>query len=138
MDLNSFRTDANLSKGKWIEYSEGTRFLIASAYDPSYKKALRQRVAKIPAHKLKNDPELAEKIAAEVMAEKILLSWEGVTDNGVVLQPTPEERRKAMQIPAFRDWVAEQANDLSNHQAEGEAAATEELKSGPGLADPVE
>lgn len=130
MDLTTFRTDPSKQDGTWIEYGDA-RFLIASAHSPAYKKALRNRVAKIPAHLLKSQPQLAEKAAADVMATHVLLDWQGVTEDGKPLDPTPENRRKALDIPAFSDWVAEQAMNLANFQAEGEADDAAALKSEP-------
>lgn len=128
MDLTTFRTDPSKQDGTWIEYGDA-RFLIASAHSPAYKKALRARVSKIPAHLLKSQPQLAEKAAADVMATHVLLDWEGVTENGKPLEPTSEARRAALDIPAFSDWVAEQAMNLANFQAEGEADDAAALKS---------
>lgn len=128
MDLTSFKTDPTKQNGTWIEYGDA-RFLIASAYAPEYKKALRKRMAKIPGHLLKSQPALAEKAAADTMATHVLLDWEGVTDNGKPTEPTPENRRAALDIPAFSDWVAEQAMNLGNFQAEGDADDVAALKS---------
>lgn len=128
MDLTSFKTDPTKQNGTWIEYGDA-RFLIASAYAPEYKKALRKRMGKIPTHLLKSQPALAEKAAADVMATHVLLDWEGVTEDGQAKAPTPENRRAAMEIPAFADWVAEQAMNIANHQAEGDAEDVAALKS---------
>jgi hypothetical protein len=51
------------------------------------------------------------------------------TENGKPLEPTPEARRAALDIPAFSDWVAEQAMNIANFQAEGEADDAAALKS---------
>lgn len=136
MDLNTFKADAAKQDGTWIDYGDA-RFLIASAHAPSYKKALRKRVAKIPAHLLKAQPELAEKAAADVMATHVLLDWENVTDNGKPVEPTAEARRAVLEIPAFADWVAEQSMNLANFQTEGEAEDVAALKSDSGMGPAV-
>jgi hypothetical protein len=130
MDLSTFKADPTKQDGTWIEYGDA-RFLIASAHSPAYKKALRARVGKIPQHLLKSQPALAEKAATDVMAKHVLLDWEGVTENGKPLESTPEARRAALDIPAFGDWVAEQALNLANFQAEGDADDVAALKSVP-------
>lgn len=137
MDLKTFRADPTKQDGTWIEYGDA-RFLIASAHSPAYKKALRKRVAKIPPHLLKSQPALAEKAATEVMAKHVLLDWTGVTESGKPLESTEENRRDALEIPAFGDWVAEQALNLANFQLEGEAEDVAALKSDPSVGAELE
>lgn len=128
MDLNSFEMNPAKQAGIWIDYGDAS-FLIASAQTPTYKKALRKRVAKIPKHLLSSNPEIGEKAAADVMAEHVLLDWKGVTKDGKPHKPTAENRRKALDVPAFGDWVAEQALTIGNYQDEGEADDVAALKS---------
>lgn len=128
MDFSTFRADTEKENGVWIEYGDA-RILIASANAAAYKKALRKKVAKIPQHLIRTQPKIAEKAAADVMAEHILLNWEGLTDGGQPVEATPENRRKYLDIPAFADWVSEQAMNLANFQTEDEAADVAALKS---------
>ena len=130
MDLNTYKTDRTKdTEGVWIELGDGAKLLVASIQSSAYKKVIRKRLQAIPGHLLKADPELQDKIIGEVMAEHILLSWSGITDDGKPVLPSLEERKKAMTLPHFREVVAELATDISNFQAEDEAADVVAIKS---------
>jgi hypothetical protein len=130
MDLNTYKTDRTKDlEGAWIELGDGARLLVASVQSPTYKKVIRKRLKGIPGHLLKADPEMQDKIIGEVMAEFILLDWEGITEDGLAVKPTLENRKKAMKLPHFREVVAELATDISVFQAEDEAADVAAIKS---------
>lgn len=124
MELSDLRTDSSLEQeGVWRPFN-GAEFKIASANSPKYLRAIRRHVATIPASKAK-DPAHLDPLIAKALAETVLLEWRGtVTDGGKQLVCNPENRLKLCQIRAFREWLATEASDLANFQAE---AATEEI-----------
>ena len=133
MTISEIKTDLSLEEeGIWIEFGEGAKCKIRSANSKAYKKAIRKAQARIPAHRLKR-PDVAEKSVEEAM-EAVLVEWEGFTDGAKgkekAIDVTAENRKKLLAIPALRNWIAEQAQDLANFQNEKEAADSAGLKSG--------
>jgi len=134
MDLNTYRANPDLEKkGVWRQL-EDARFLIASSASPAYRTALTNALRKL-SPKERKDPAALERVTIDCMAKHALLSFEGLTDNGQPMEPTPENRRKVLEVAAVREWVAEQCNDLTNFQEERDAADMAESKSSAPVAD---
>ncbi len=133
MDLSEFKTDPKMEDGVWIDYAEGVSFNVASMARKAYNKAVAKHRSKVPAHKLR-DPQVGEKIVMAAMADACLNDWKGLTEDGQPFPCTAENKAKVLAIPALREWIAGQAADLTNFQAEAEAQDAEDLKSGPEVA----
>ena len=133
MDLNALKTDSTLSaSGVWLEY-EDARLKIASATSPAYKRAIAQAVRTL-SQRQQRDPGELQRVTAEAMAKHILLDFQGLTERGKPLANTPENRAKILAIEPLRDWIALQAQDLSNFQREEDDAALADIKSEPAVA----
>ena len=131
MDLKHYRIDPEKeAKGVWIDDGDGGRLLIASGTNGKYKKALRKRLGAVPSHILKANPALQEKIIGEVLAEHVLLSWEGITNDGETFEPTLENRKRAMCMEHFREFVAGHSMDISHFQSEGDTEDADAVKTG--------
>jgi len=128
MELNELKFDDAKMDGVWVEYGDA-RFLIRSTQSKAYQRAVQREQKKYSPHEVRKNPEVQTKIAIEAAAVAIVVDFEGVTENGAPLENTLENRRKLMAAPALRDWIADQATDLSNFQQGGEEADSADLKS---------
>jgi hypothetical protein len=130
MNIADFRGDAALETGgKWIKFEDG-EFLIAANMNPNHKKALQRLARKNPLAIRKNDIAAQERIAAEAMAETVILDWRGLKDGDKDFPYNRENAIKLLAIPIIRDFIAEESQRISNFQAEAEGGAIASLKSG--------
>ena len=129
MDFSTLQTDPALEKmGVWKKMQDA-EFLIGGSNSPKYQRGLRRHAANESANKIKNDPEAQDRILVEAMADGILLDWRGkVTLHGEELACTRENKIKLLLIHAFRNWVAEQMQEISNFQKAEEAIEDEDAK----------
>lgn len=132
MDLSKIRTLPAKTSGIWFELDDA-RFLIAYGKGPAYQRALKSRVQKVSQNRLKQEDGLAERINREAMAEAVLLDFEGITENGVPLANTFENRVKILEIAELAEFIAASAQDVTNFRAEGEAKDVDALKSTPSV-----
>lgn len=119
MDFSTITTDASLEKeGVWRPY-EDAQFKIAGVNSPAYQRALRRHGANVAAAKMRKDPAVQDKILIESMADGILLDWKGSVEmNGKKLPVSRENKITLLSIPVFRNWIAEQMQEIENFQAE--------------------
>ncbi len=116
MDLKKeFSTNEKLElDGVWEEIDEGARLLIGRAFNENFTRTwrglpagVRRRIDKGTISQ-KKDTELF----SELIANSILLDWEGLTDNGELLVYSKEVAKKMLiQYKEFRSLVWELAND---------------------------
>lgn len=123
MELKSFATDESKKKeGVWVEF-EGARFKIRSTDSPQYRRAVDKAAKRRSPTKVRKDIETQVEIGIEGVVDGLLLGWEGITDDG---QPVEFTREKALavvtEVPTLRDFLALEAADLANFQAEGVVA----------------
>lgn len=123
MDLSETRTDEHLAKdGVWVPLDGETKLCIAQwlnhnhrqylqkALDP-YKRALATKTMK---------DDVMEDLEIIGIAKCVLLGWEGLTDNGKPVEYSEGAAIKYLGDPTlrwFRDFVTEQAQDISNFRA---------------------
>ena len=129
MDIRkAFATSRELEEeGVWVDLGEGARLKIARIGNPANRDLMRRKMkphrTALRADKLPED--ILNRITIEVMAETILLGWEGLTEGG---QPLPYTRENAIQqlteLKDFRDQVADLSQDMTLFQEEREAQAT--------------
>lgn len=119
MDFSTLKTEPALEKdGVWKKFDDA-EFRISGVNSPAYQRALRRHGAAVTQSKLKNDPATQEKLLIEAMADSILQDWKGnVKMNGKNLPVTRENKIILLSIPTFRNWVAEQMQEIENFQAE--------------------
>lgn len=119
MEFSTLKTDATLeTEGVWKTYDDAS-FKIAGVNSPKYQRALRRHAATATAGKIKNDPATQDKLLIEAMTDAILQEWKGnVKMNGKQLAVTRENKTILLSIPTFRNWVAEQMQEIENFQAE--------------------
>lgn len=123
MELDTIITDAALeTEGVWRKF-EDAEFRIAGSNSPRYQRALRRHGQTVNQSKLKHDIPTQEKLLIEAMADAILIDWRGnLTLKGKKLAPTRENKIVLLSIPAIRNWVADQMQDIANFRTEQDAA----------------
>lgn len=129
MDLKKdFSTNKDLEEqGAWVDIGDGGKLKIARAGN---KKAIahlrlvsKPHLAQITYGKLSD--EVSTQLAVEVIAEAILLDWEGITDGGKPLPYSKENAiRMLLEYPDFRDLVSKIADERKTFQKEIDEAIT--------------
>lgn len=114
-----FGTDTQLEQeGVWVDYSPGVRFKIARTENPRYRRRLKQ-LSEPLRHQLRVrtlSAEQAEDIVTRVVAETVLLDWEGIEheETGEPLPYTTDEGYKALtNLRDLRAWVFETAENMA-------------------------
>lgn len=120
MDLEKeFGFDAGLAEGGvWVPVGEnGTRLLIAAM--PNIK--LEKHMEAITRRYRNLGSEVPESVHEEAVAKCVLLSWEGIEENGKTVEPE-EPNRVAMlrRYPRFKSLVIREALNLKNFQRDEE------------------
>lgn len=131
MNLTDYKSDEELKKtGVWRKFGDA-ELLIASTDSPRYRKT-QLRVAKSkPPAKLRKDAETLHDVTVEVMAEGLLLDWKNVNDGKKALEPTLENKIRVLNlIPDLRDFISNEAQDLTNFTQGAIDADVADLKSG--------
>ena len=130
MGLNlkkTFLTDKSKeNQGVWVDLGEGARLLIARHGNERFKLRYQELTAPYAAAiRTKTLSEaVAEKILKQILAETILLDWEGIVDDDG--NPVPYSVEKAMEfldIPDFRSFVEEMSKEQALYRKELEAQA---------------
>lgn len=105
MDIfSSFATDEKLeNEGKWFPLSKTAKVLVARSGNPKYVALLRAKMkeAQLDLTSGEEADQLAEGILIEVMAESILLNWEGLTYQG---KEAPVSRAMAKTFLGVKDF----------------------------------
>jgi hypothetical protein len=125
-DLNEYRTDKQKElSGSWQELKGGARVLVARWGNLAFREMMRKktrRYIKQIEHRALSE-EISEGILVEVMANTILLGWEGIYDKG---QPLPYTVANAVRVLTelkdFRDLVASLAESADLFKAEVDEA----------------
>lgn len=143
MDISKHIIDTKKSEGVWIPFpfsddgdgEKPAEFLIAYAgTSKKYKKALTAKSGRHSAAMIRANPDLAETIAREAMADGVLLDWKGLRNGADPLPCTRENKLKVLGIPEMQEWIWNQANDAALFRTEARAEDAADLKSG----DPVD
>ena len=105
----AFATDASLeTQGTWFNLSKDTKLKVARAGNTEYVNLLRKKLEDSRIDLDSKDDESnarAEKMMIEVMAETILLGWDGVKYQGADLEYNKANAIKLLQHKDFRRKV---------------------------------
>lgn len=107
------------NEGTWTELGDA-KLLIARAGNKKYIRKLSRAVdrsKKLLDRKDDAADALSDKIMIDVMAETILLGWEGVTFKGEVLPYSVENAKMLLELKDFRKQVMELADDFESFKA---------------------
>lgn len=121
----NFATDETREiEGTWFNLSKTARVKVARAGNPKYIKALRK---KLDENRLDLDSkddesnELAEKLISDVMAETILLDWEGLEFRGKPMTYSSFNARLLLQIKDFRKKIGALSESFEAFKVKEEA-----------------
>lgn len=128
MNLSNYQSQG-LETGVWLEF-DGAQFLVASIKGTAFSTAVARRSRKLNPAEMKKKPELFLQLQTEVIADKILLDWKGVEDNGEPVPCTRENKLRVLALPEFREWLETASSDMENFRQEATAEDAEALKSG--------
>jgi len=141
MDLTRFKADpVREDDGVWaeIDSATGARVKIARIGNRRYREAMSRRL-KPYRRALRNgtlDERVTERITAEVLAETVLLDWDGLYEGDRLLPYAPDTAKRILADDAykdFRDLVVELASDLDLYrEQELEEAEKNSAPSSPG------
>ncbi len=129
MNIAQHRINNERAKsGTWIKFDEDGEFLIASTNSREFRNFTAVEVRKAGV-KIKKAGAY-EEITTRALAECCILDWKGLDDNKKPFPCTPENKMKLLKdCPEIRAWVAEQAGEIANFQAEALAEDAADLKS---------
>ena len=123
--FSAYATDKNLeNNGTWFDLGSGARVLVARAGNKAYSKML-SKLAQENQLTLDKDDEQAEAKAEEllilVMAQTILLGWEGITYKSDEDMPYSVDNAKMLLAHGdFRKDIAGFADDFNAYKAKVE------------------
>lgn len=120
MDLKKTRVDVDrATEGVWVDLDSETRLKIAQWLNPRHRahvqKALEPHKRALRMETM--DDKLMDKLEVQGIAETVLVGWEGLVENGEEIAYSTDEAVRLLSDPElkwFRDFVREQADDLSN------------------------
>ncbi len=134
LDIESLSVDpVSAEEGTWANFM-GAKLLIAR-HNCDKALQLRSKLALESWDKISKQDEEAEEISREinfrVMAEAILLGWEGITKGGKALKYTPEIGFEYLRDPRFRDlaqFVENYSLNRGNYREKAEQEVAESVK----------
>lgn len=122
MDIFSqFATDETLEmNGRWIQLDANSRIRVARENNDNYQKAFREKWNANEAALQVGDAhadEIARGIFLDVLAETILVGWEGLTYKGKAIKYSVENAKKLLAHKDFRKLVETSAADFAGYRA---------------------
>lgn len=121
--IATFTTDEKLeAEGKWFPLSKTAKVLVARSGNDKYMSVLRQKMkeAQIDLSAGEEAEKLAEDVLIEVMAETLLLGWEGITQDGKPVPYSREQARTYLRIKDFRKKIAGFSDNFEAFRAKAE------------------
>lgn len=134
LELESLAVDPSAAEeGTWANFMGG-RFLIAR-HNCDKANQLRSKLTlekwdEITAGDEKSE-DIARQITTRVLAEAVLLDWEGVAKDGKALKYTPELGYQYLIDPRFRDlnqFIENYSLNRANYREKAEREVTESVK----------
>jgi hypothetical protein len=123
MDLKTFRTDNEKEQdGTWVDLGDGVaRLKIARMNNPRYREAQQRKLQryKMAARSKVVPDDVWEGILNELIAETILVDWEGITMDGDSYPYSIDHAKQALtDLKDFREMVLGFADDIANFKEE--------------------
>lgn len=109
MELSKFKQDTDKTEnGTWVDVGDGLLLLIAKSGNRK-SLAAYQRLMK-PYKQMQERGMMPEdkvrELNVRLVAESILLGWQGLTDNGVTVPYSPEKAYEILSDPAFSELLS--------------------------------
>lgn len=123
MDIFSkFKTDESKERdGVWVPLEKDGRIRVARTNNPLYREAL---VRKVSRYKTATTSKVIPEddwlnIVNELVAETILVGWEGITEKGQPLPYSVENAKRVLtELKDFREIVLSIADNMDNFKEE--------------------
>lgn len=120
-------TDLTLeTEGTWRNLGKGARLLVARANNKAYAKLLAKSVERNQQALDADDDaanDLSDEIMIDVIAQTVLLGWEGISFKGADMPYSVENAKKLLAVKDFRARVMGFSNDFEAYRLKAEAAA---------------
>lgn len=118
--FNEYATKEHLENdGTWVELGDA-KFLIARTGNKRYVRKLSKAVdrhKKLLDRKDDAADKLSDQIMVDVIAETILLGWQGVSFKGETMPYSLENAKTLLAIKDFRRQIVELADDFDAYKA---------------------
>jgi hypothetical protein len=126
MDIfKQFATDSNLEQdGTWINLGGGAKILVARAGNKKYGRLLGSAVDKnrtVLDSKTDEADDVSDQILIDVLAESILLGWEGITYKNKPMAYSLDNAKILLAIPDFRATVTAHSKNVDHFRVAAEA-----------------
>lgn len=115
-------TDAEVA-GVWKDISADAKIKVARAGNRPYSRSLTKQIEKYRAALDTKDDvadDTSDMIMVDLLAEHILLDWEGITYKGEALAYSKDNAKMLLRVKDFRKLVSAQSDTLANFLAEKE------------------
>jgi hypothetical protein len=112
-------------EGRWFPVGKDAKVLVARTGNPRYNQAFRKKLQEHEYDLNTGTPEadkLAEEILVQVMAETILLGWEGLKFQGTDVPYTKAQATTLLGVKDFRKRITVIADSLENFRIKAEEA----------------
>jgi hypothetical protein len=112
MDIERvFRYGPYAVQGVWVPY-EDAELKIARWNNEAHRSCIQRLYKKYGAKRTGISEALSERVGVEAMADHILMDWKNITENGVILPATRENKiRLLTDYPDFRDEIFHLSRD---------------------------
>ena len=113
MDIRkSFADPENERAGVWVDYRDGSRVKIARAGNSNFSRLYQAKMKPYSRQERAGtlDESIQSKILCDVLAETVLLGWEGFEDNGKALKYSAKAASEMLlEFMDFRNEIVELA-----------------------------
>jgi len=129
MDIfKSFATDEKLEQeGTWISLGGDAKILVARAGNKKYGRLLSSAVEKNQVAldlKTEEADDLSDEIMVDVLANSILVGWEGLSFKGEALAYSVENAKTLLSVKDFRLAVSNHSRNIENYRVAAETVTT--------------
>jgi hypothetical protein len=128
MDIfESFATDESKeNEGVWTDIGPAAKLKLARSGNRKYARLLSRKVeAAGRTLDLKNDQsdDMSDQIMIEVLANTVLLGWDGITYKGQALPYSLDNAKMLLGVKDFRSLVVKLSSDIDTYKKAKEDAA---------------
>lgn len=121
--LDRYKTDKTLeTEGVWVDFGDGVRFKIARLNNKKARE-VRERLERPYARMRRVPPDQQEKILTRVLAEAVVLDWEGDVDGKGTKYSVDAAEKLMTEHTDLRDDILVVSNERETFKAEQDEQA---------------
>jgi hypothetical protein len=133
MDISKFKTLPSLEdEGVWLEVGEGFKVKVCrlgcKRHAELYRRLTSPPGIRAAIESNTYPPEEHARMQVQLIAETILVGWEGLTENGVEVPYSVENAKRMLEVKDFRFLIHQLADQQANFRAGEIAGAVDTLK----------